>query len=90
MQNVIARIKVVLTAAVTWLVAASLVVTIVSSELADVLSDGTAETVAAVSLKIVAWLGAAVSIIRRVTPVLPDQVGLLPPDGDAEEPIVPN
>lgn len=76
--DAIARIKVVLTAAVTWLVLASTIVTILSEEIATVLPAGAATDVGAVALKVVAVLGAAVTIIRRVTPVLPDERGLLP------------
>jgi hypothetical protein len=77
----IARIKVLATAAVTWLLVASTIVTIASEEIAAVLPAGTATTVGAVALKVVAVIGAAVAIIRRVTPVLPDQRGLLPTAG---------
>lgn len=74
----IARIKVVLTAAVTWLIVASTIITIMSEEIAAVLPDGAATTVGAVALKIVSIISAAVAIIRRVTPVLPEERGLLP------------
>lgn len=73
----IARAKVVFTAAPTYLIAASAIVVIVSSEAATVLPAGAATTVAAVSLKVVAVLTAAINVIRRVTPVLPSERGLL-------------
>jgi len=80
----IARIKVLLTAAVTWLIVASTIVTIMSEEIAAVLPDGAATTVGAVALKIVSIIGAAVAIIRRVTPVLPEERGLLPKAPEVE------
>jgi hypothetical protein len=72
--------KVVFSAAVTWLVFASAVVTIASEEIAAVVGEGTAEDVTAWSLRILAVLGAAIGIIRRVTPVLPEDRGILPGD----------
>lgn len=79
MSRTIAKIRVVLSAAVTWITVASGVVVIVADEAAKVLPSGAAEDVAAVAVRVVAVLGAAVAIIRRVTPVLPDQRGLIPP-----------
>lgn len=73
----IARIKVIAGAAVTWLVAASTTVTIFSDEIVKVVPDQ-AQGIGSVSLKIVAWLGAAIAIIRRVTPVIPEDRGILP------------
>jgi len=72
------RIRVVATAMPTWLVAASAVVVIVSEELAAVLPAGAGETVGRWAIVAVAVLGAAVNIIRRVTPVLPRERGILP------------
>lgn len=71
------QVKVVAGSAVTWMTVASTAVVIVSDELAKVLPAGAAETVGAVSVKVVAVLGAAVAIIRRVSPVLPSARGLL-------------
>lgn len=71
MARFYARVLVVLKAAPTWLVALSTVVTIVASEV-DI------PAVAEWSVKVVGWLGVAVAIIRRVTPVLPAERGLLP------------
>ena len=82
MNNLIARIKVVLAAAVTWIVVASTVVTLASDEIAEVLPAGDAETVGAVAAKIVAVLGAAVAIIRRVQPVIESERGILPTEGE--------
>lgn len=76
-MRIIERIKVVAAAAVTWLSVASAIVIILSEEIANVLPAGQAETVGAWALKAVAVIGAAVAIIRRVTPVLPEDRGLL-------------
>lgn len=78
MSKIVAKVKVVLSAAVTWITVAFGVVVIVSDEAVKVLPAGAAETVAGVAVRVVAVLGAAVAIIRRVTPVLPDERGLLP------------
>lgn len=77
LQAFIARAKVVFNAAPTYLVAASAIAIIVSDEVSTVLPAGAATVVAAVTLKVVAVLGAAVSIIRRVKPVLPSERGIL-------------
>lgn len=70
-DKTLARLKVILTAAVTYLVLAATVLTIVSESL-----PAAPGTIA----KVLAWLGTAVLIIRRVTPVLPDERGVLPQD----------
>lgn len=85
MNNTLTRIGVVLKAAPTYLVAASTVVTIVTEEIADELPSGSAEWVVRVGGKVVSIIGAAVLIIRRSTPVIEAQRGLLPVDG----PVVP-
>lgn len=78
-MKLIDRARVVLTAAPTYLVGASAVVTIVADEVAKVLPAGQATTVGAVTVRVVAILGAAVAIVRRVTPVVDGERGLLPP-----------
>lgn len=78
MKELWAKVVVVLKAAPTWLTAASAVIIIFSEEIGAVLPAGTAETVGQWAAIAVGWLGAAVSIIRRVTPVLPDERGILP------------
>jgi hypothetical protein len=70
------RVKVVLSAAVTWIVAASAVVQIVADEVGAAL-PGHAEDVSTVAVRVVAVLAAAVGIIRRVSPVLPSERGLV-------------
>jgi hypothetical protein len=78
--DLITRARVVLTAAVTWLVAASAVVTIFAEEITEVLPDDWQGPFARTVVVVLAVLTAAVNIIRRVTPVLPAQRGLLPED----------
>jgi hypothetical protein len=70
------RVRTVARAAVTWLVLASTVLTIAAEELARV--AGADSPVVVLMLRVVAWLGVAVAIIRRSTPVLPDARGILP------------
>ena len=71
------RLKVILNAAVTWLVAAGLIIGIILQEL-----DPFDDTVPTLVFRILAaagtTVGVAATIIRRVTPVLPDDRGILP------------
>jgi hypothetical protein len=67
-----ARALVVIKAAPTWLTMVATVVTIVSTSVGI-------PVVASVGASIAAALTTAVLIIRRVTPVLPDERGILPP-----------
>jgi hypothetical protein len=78
-KKLVPRVLVVLKAAPAYLVAVSTVITIVLSEI-----DGPAPVVRYGAIAVAA-LASAVSIIRRVTPVIESQRGLLPPVG----PIVP-
>lgn len=74
-----ARIKVILNAAVTYLVAAGIILTIVLEELDPFAGDVPAfvfRTLTAAAT----IAGVAATIIRRVTPVLPDDRGILPPE----------
>lgn len=78
MSDFIAKVRVVLTAAPTWITLAATLVTIFSEEIGGLLPAGAAETVGTATAVVLAWLGAAVNIIRRVTPVLPGEEGVLP------------
>lgn len=73
----IERARVIATAAVTWLVAASAIVTAVAPQIGE-LFPNSAEDIAAWAARVVAVLGGAVVIIRRVTPVAADERGVLP------------
>lgn len=85
MRNTLARAAVVLRAAPTYLVTAAAVVTIITDEVADELPTSAAEAVVRWGGKVVSVIGAAVAIVRRSTPVIEGQRGLLPPAG----PIIP-
>lgn len=65
------RIKVVLSSIVTYATLAVFALTVVSEEF-----PGAARYI----VPVVAALTAAVTVIRRVTPVLPDERGILPAD----------
>lgn len=72
-----AKVVVVLRAAPTWLTAAAVVLTTSAEEIGGLLPDG-GEALGQLVVRVVAWIGAAIVIIRRVTPVAPDERGLLP------------
>lgn len=87
-QGVMARAKVVIKAAPTWLIAIAAALTAAAHELGALL-PGQAEWWAW-PIRIAGWLGAAAAIIRRVTPVPPEERGLLPvptpPLGGGDQP----
>lgn len=66
------RVRVVLREAVTWLVFAGIVASAVAAEIPGAVAEW--------AVRIGAWLATAVAIIRRVTPVLPSERGILPRD----------
>lgn len=70
------RIKTVARAWPTWVTAAAAVATIVADEVAKV--AGAESPAAVVAVRVAAWLGAAVAIIRRSTPVRREARGVLP------------
>lgn len=76
MNNTITRIKTILTTFVTWLVVLAGILTIVAGELVEQL--GADSAVIVLILRVITWIGIAVTIIRKVTPVLPSATGLLP------------
>lgn len=78
LPNLIARAKVVLSTFVTWLVVAAGILTVVAADLTELLGTDSAVIVALV--RVLAWIGAAIAIIRKVTPVLDSATGLLPVD----------
>lgn len=77
MNDFIERAKVITSAAVTWLTFTALVLTVAADEIGQLAPDGTGQDVTTFLIRVAAWLGAAVSIIRRVTPVAPDERGIL-------------
>lgn len=78
MFKLVARAKVIGSATVTWLIAVSAAVQGLATDIASILPEE-AERVGAVGVRVAAVLAVAVAIIRRVTTVLPDDRGLLPP-----------
>lgn len=79
MEQVLARIRVFLKSAPTYLVAAGAVLTIVADEIAKAVPAGWQDNVVRIGGTAAAIIGAAVTIIRRVTPVLPEERGMLAP-----------
>lgn len=71
-----AKAKVVLTAAVTWLIALEAALIVLSDELAKAIPVPWADRVTAWVLIAIGVIGTAIAIIRRVTPVLPDERGI--------------
>lgn len=86
MSPLIQRAVIVAKAVPTYLVAASLVVSVATQEISEELTGDAAQNVVRIGGKIVAWLGAAIAIIRRSTPVIKAQRGLLEPESG---PIIP-
>lgn len=78
MSKLAARILVVLKAAPTYLVAAGAVVTIVADELAKALPNGWQDNAVQIGGAVAGVIAAATAIIRRVTPVVEAERGLLP------------
>ena len=72
----IERVHTVLTAAVTWLTAAGAIAAILVEELADM------PAVADIAAQAAVVIATATIIIRRVTPVLPDERGLTSSSND--------
>lgn len=86
MHAIIERVRIILTAAVVWLTVLGLVLGIVAEELAVMI--GVESPVVAFLLRVVAMVGVGVSILTRVTPVLPGARGVLPPP--AGVPVTPD
>lgn len=86
MSPFLQRVVIVAKAVPTYLVAASLIVSVATQEISEELDGETATNVVRIGGKIVAWLGAAIAIIRRSTPVIKSQRGLLEPESG---PIIP-
>jgi len=78
MKKLIARIRVLLTAAPTWLAAAGAGVEVVVQEVADELPHGWQDDWLRWGGGVLVVIGVAQRIVRRVTPVPPAQRGLLP------------
>lgn len=79
MNDIIAKIKVVLTALPTYLAIATLVLTVVAAELVPLLPENLAAQIGGYIVVALAVIAAIVRTISRLTPVPEDQRGLLPP-----------
>lgn len=79
MGTFLARVKVILRAAPTYLVALGAILTILVDELTPYADVPAVEWVLRVLGVLVVVAGVAVSIVRRVEPVVPERRGVLPP-----------
>lgn len=87
MNELLARVRVLLGAAPTYLVALAAILTIVVDELAPFADDPAIAWVVRILGVILTIVGVAVAIVRRVTPVLPAERGLLPPPAPGARPL---
>lgn len=79
MKKLLARTRVLLSAAPTWLAGAGVVVGALSEEIAKALPDGPVDdTVTQIGVVVLGAIAAATAIVRRVTPVFGADRGLLP------------
>lgn len=76
MSDLLARARVVVRAAPTWLTAVSVVLTAAAGEISRLAPDGGQDVVRWL-VTVAAWLASAVLVIRRVTPVPADERGIL-------------
>lgn len=71
------RAVVILKAAPTWLTFVALAAPVLADELADVLPAPVSERVTSLLLTVAAVAGALIATIRRLTPVPPEERGIL-------------
>lgn len=83
LKNMWRRVVVVLKAAPTWMLMISTVITVASPQIVDLLPDSLNAVVTKYTTIIVGMLGSAIILIRRLTPVLPNERGILPVDSSA-------
>lgn len=81
MTRLLARLRVIATAAPTWLAAISAAAPFIADDIAHQLPDSWARPTARVVLTIGGLATAAIQTIRRLTPVPPSQRGVLSPGG---------
>lgn len=84
MTTLLARLRVLLTAAPTWIVAASTIVVALSEEIGRAF-PAVSDELGAIAAVVLAALAAAHQIVRRVSPVLKIERGLLPKGGTPGE-----
>lgn len=87
MSKLLARIRVLLHAAPSYLTVAAVVVTIISQELGDALPGNASTIVAKAAGAVLAVIATATAIVRRVTPVLAEDRGLLVPPSKTDLPV---
>lgn len=87
MEQTLARLRVLLGAAPTYLAAIGAVLAIVIDELAGFADQPGVEWVVRIAGVVLTIVGVATAIVRRVTPVIDSQRGLLPPPDGA--PVIP-
>jgi len=71
--DLIARVRVVATAAVTWITMATVIITAVIPQLDSLGLESWSQW----AIRVVGWLAGAVAIIRRVAPVDADERGII-------------
>lgn len=76
-QAVQARLRIIASAAVTWLLLAASALIIVADELSRLGLDGAPAAVVSWCIRVAAWLGTASAIISRVAVLPPDQRGIM-------------
>lgn len=81
MKAFVKRVRVLLTAAPTYLAGAAVVVSAFNDEIGSAF-PGVADEVAAIAAPALAGIAAAIAIVRRVTPVAVQERGLLPLEGE--------
>lgn len=81
MSTLLAKAKVVLSGAVTWLLAISSLLMFAARQVAEIAPGNT--TLLTWLVRVTAWLATAVAVMRRVTPVLGEAQGLLATPGPA-------
>lgn len=81
MSDFLTRVRVVLGNIATWLIGAAAVIGIFAEEITDLLPDDWEGPWSQAVVVVLAVIAAAVAIIRRVTPVIGEQQGLLPVEG---------
>lgn len=79
MSKLIARIKVLLNAAPTYLAAAGVIIAIVADEVGKLAPSGWQDNAVQILGALAGVVAAATAIVRRVTPVAPADRGLIVP-----------
>lgn len=87
MNDLLARVRVLAGAAVTYLVALGAILAIIVDELAPFADDPAVAWVLRILGILATVVAVSVAIVRRVTPVLPSERGLLPPPAPGARPL---